>query len=71
MIIQKRSERLQLRLTFETLRRLRCMARSQRESMASFLEGLINREWNDQVNLADVNLYELDDLSDVAPEIYQ
>lgn len=71
MIIQKRSERLQLRLTCETLRRLRCMARSQRESMASFLEGLINREWNDQVNFADVNLYELDDLSDVAPEIYQ
>ena len=70
MTCEKKSVRLQLRLTEKTSDRLRLLARSQHESMAGFLEGVINREWHNQVNFADINLYELDDLSDVAPEIY-
>lgn len=66
----KKCKRLQLRLTEETLSRLRALARSQRESMAGFLEQLISREWDEQVNFYDLNLYEFDDLSDVCPEIY-
>lgn len=54
-LMEKRSERLQLRLTPCSLHRLRVMSCSNHDSMASFLEGLINRAWHEQVSFDDVH----------------
>lgn len=46
-MIEKRTERLQLRLSKKTLKRLRLLAASNGESMASYLEMLINTDWHE------------------------
>ena len=62
----KKSERLQLRLTEETLRRLHCVCAFYGCRMSEWFEKKVDDEYCSQVNL-----FELDDLSDVCPEIYE
>lgn len=63
---EKKSERLQLRLTSETLRRLRLVCGFYGCHMSEWFEKKVDDEYMSQVNL-----FELDDLSDVCSEIYK